>query len=114
MLTVFTRFYLFLAVAVLFEGTADLLFRKWGIARQAGTGSWMFFAFSLAVYVIGSVSWGLSLQYQAVSRGIIAFAVLNVLMVAAAGVWLFGEHLSTVNRIGIVLGTLSLVLVEWH
>jgi uncharacterized membrane protein len=110
----FTRFYSLLAIAVLFEGTADLLFRKWGIDRQAGRGSWMFFAISLGIYVIGSVSWGLSLQFQEVSRGIVAFAVLNVLMVAAAGVWLFGEHLSTVNRIGILLGTLSLVLVEWH
>jgi multidrug transporter EmrE-like cation transporter len=69
---------------------------------------------TLALYMVGSICWGLSLQFQGVSRGIIAFAVLNVLMVAVAGIWLFGEHLSTINRIGVLLGVFSLVLVEWQ
>ena len=109
-----SRFYSFLAFAVLLEGTADLLFRKWGLQRQRGGGTWVFFVLTFALYATGSLCWGLSLQYQAVSRAIIAFAVLNVLMVAVAGVWLYGEHLSTVNRIGLLLGTCSLVLIQWE
>src|SRR3954447_9153173 len=108
------RFYGFLGLAVLLEATADLLFRKWGIERQAGAGSWSFFALSLCIYMAGAVCWGLSLQFEAVLRGIIAFAVLNVVMVAVAGVWLYEEHLSTINRIGILLGAGSLILVEWR
>ena len=107
-------FYAYLAGAVLLEGTADLLFRRWGIAREMGGGTWIVFLLSLCIYTAGAVCWGLSLQFRAVSRGIVAFAVLNVLMVAVAGVWLYGEHLSTTNRIGILLGVCSLVLVEWR
>lgn len=103
-----------LICAVVLEGTADLLFRKWGIARHAGAGSWMFFLMSLGIYMSGAVLWGLSLQFQAVSRGIIAFMVLNVLIVAVAGALLFGERLSVINGVGIVLGACSLVLVEWQ
>jgi len=107
------RFHALLLLAVLLEGTADCLFRKWGLARQNGEGTWMFFLVTLGIYMAGAICWGLSLQFQAVSRAIIGFAVLNVVMVVFAGVWLYGEHLSTANRIGIVLGLCSLVLVEW-
>jgi multidrug transporter EmrE-like cation transporter len=105
-------FYAFLVLAVVLEGSADLLLRKWGLDRAAGGGRWVFFALSLAVYMGGAVCWGLSLQYREVSRGIVAFAVLNVLAVAVAGVFLYGEELSPVNRVGIALGLCSLVLVE--
>jgi multidrug transporter EmrE-like cation transporter len=105
-------FYAFLLLAVLLEGTADLLLRKWGLERGAGGGRWAFFALSLTVYMGGAVCWGLSLQYREVSRAIVGFAVLNVLAVAAAGVLLYGEELSLVNRLGILLGFCSLVLVE--
>src|SRR5690349_18364577 len=100
---VMIRFYGFLVLGVLLEGTADLLFRKWGIERSAGAGNWNFFLMSLAIYAAGAVCWGLSLQFREVSRGIVTFMVLNVVMVAAAGVWLYGERISTVNRIGILL-----------
>jgi multidrug transporter EmrE-like cation transporter len=105
-------FYAFLLLAVVLEGAADLLLRKWGLERATGGGRWAFFALSLAVYMGGAVCWGLSLQYREVSRGIVAFAVLNVLAVAVAGVILYGEQLSLVNRAGIALGLCSLVLVE--
>lgn len=105
-------FYAFLVLAVVLEGAADLMLRQWGLERAAGGGRWGLFAVSLAIYMGGAVCWGLSLQYREVSRGIVAFAVLNVLAVAVAGVLLFGEELSLVNRVGIVLGLCSLVLVE--
>jgi drug/metabolite transporter (DMT)-like permease len=108
------RFHALLLLAVVLEGTADLLFRKWGIARQNGAAPWLFFILSLGIYTAGATCWGLSLQYQAVSRAIVGFLVLNVLMVVFAGVWLYGEHLSTTNRVGIVLGVCSLILVEWE
>ena len=62
---------------------------------------------------VGSIVLGPFTSIPTVSRAIVAFAVLNVVMVAVAGVLLFGEHLSWVNRLGIVLAVLSLVLVEW-
>jgi multidrug transporter EmrE-like cation transporter len=106
-------FYILIVLGVLLEGSADLLFRKWGLERQQGLGSWVFFTAALLIYMSGALCWGLSLQFRAVSRAIVAFAVLNVVMVAVAGVLLFNEHLSWVNRLGIALAVLSLILVEW-
>lgn len=107
-------FYGLLLLAVLLEGTADILFRKWGLDRQKGTAHWLMFAFSMAVYMSGAACWGLSLQFKDVSRAIVGFAVLNVVIVAIAGLVVFGEQLSFINRLGIVLGTASLIMVEWR
>jgi drug/metabolite transporter (DMT)-like permease len=107
-------FYGFLLLAVLLEGTADLMFRKWGLDRQKGSAHWLMFAFSMAVYMSGAACWGLSLQFKDVSRAIVGFAVLNVVIVAFAGLVVFGEQLSFVNRLGIVMGMASLIMVEWR
>lgn len=106
-------FYVLLLLAVVLEGSSDLLFRQWGLERQKGAGQWGFFLFALAIYMMGATCWGLSLQFREVSRAIVAFAVLNTLMVAVAGVFFFGEKLTIINRIGILLGGISLIMVEW-
>jgi multidrug transporter EmrE-like cation transporter len=101
------KFYALLMFAVILESGADVLFRKCGLA----TNTPLFLA-ALAVYVVGGACWGLSLQYREVSRGIIVFAMLNVMVVTVAGVLLFDEQLSFTNKLGILCGLGSLILIE--
>lgn len=101
------KFYVLLAVAVLLESSADMLFRKSGISSNMPL-----YLFGLAVYVIGGACWGLSLQYREVSRGIIVFAMLNIIVVTVAGVLLFDEQLTLTNKLGILAGLCSVALIE--
>lgn len=101
------KFYALLLCAVVLESSADVVFRKCGL-----TGNTPLFLGALAVYVIGGACWGMSLQYREVSRGIIVFAMLNIIVVTVAGVLLFDEQLSFTNKLGILAGLASLVLIE--
>jgi multidrug transporter EmrE-like cation transporter len=101
------KFYAFLLFAVVLEGSADVLFRRWGLSGGGSS-----FMFALAIYVIGGACWGLSLQFREVSRGIIVFAMLNVIVVTVAGVLLFDEKLTFANKLGILAGMGSIVLIE--
>lgn len=56
----------------------------------------------------GAICWGLSLQFLEVLRAIIAFFVLNTLMVVV----IFGEKLTIINRSGILVGGIALTMVE--
>jgi multidrug transporter EmrE-like cation transporter len=102
-----TKFYALLVVAVVLESSADMLFRKSGLSSNTPL-----FLFALAVYVIGGACWGLSLQYREVSKGIMVFAMLNIMVVTVAGVLLFDEQLTLTNKLGILAGLGSVALIE--
>lgn len=103
------KFHALLLCAVVLESSADVLFRKYGMAAQTNT---LLFAGALAIYVIGGACWGLSLQYREVSRGIMVFAMLNIMVVTVAGVLLFDEQLTLTNKLGILAGLGSVALIE--
>jgi len=64
------------------------------------------------IYFIGSVFWAISLKYEYLSKAISVFAVLNLIIVVLVGVLYFKEDLSLINKIGIGLGILSVILIE--
>jgi multidrug transporter EmrE-like cation transporter len=99
--------YSLLLAAVLGEVTGDLLFRKWGIEKK-----WTVFVAAIVIYNIATLMWGFSLQYIQVSTGIIILGVLNVVLVVIGGLVFFGEKLSTVQIVGVVLGIASLTLLS--
>jgi multidrug transporter EmrE-like cation transporter len=101
------KFYALLLCAVVLESSADMLFRKSGLADNTPL-----FLGALAIYVIGGACWGMSLQYREVSRGIIVFAMLNIIVVSVAGVLLFDEQLTTTNKLGILAALGSVALIE--
>lgn len=46
-------------------------------------------------------------------EGIVSvFTTLNLIAIVLAGVFIFKEDLSVLNKIGIILGVLSLLLIE--
>jgi len=102
--------YLFLALvsaAVALEVIADILFKKWSLGGKS-----LLLAFGLAIYFIGTGIWAYSLKYEHLSKAITVFTVLNLIFVVLAGVFLFNEQLSLLNKIGILLGVASVILIQ--
>jgi multidrug transporter EmrE-like cation transporter len=96
---------IFLAVALEIGG--DIFFKKWSLANS----NTMLYI-GLTVYFLGSIFWALSLKYETLSKAISVFTILNLVIVAAVGVLYFKEDLTVINKLGIALGILSIILVE--
>jgi len=100
-------FLLLIAVAVVFEIVADVLLKRWAIANR-----WPILAVGLFLYFVGTVFWAFSLRYEHLSRAIVVFTVVNLVVITFVGVLLFQEKLTLWNKIGIGLGTVSVLLLE--
>ena len=100
-------FFGLIALAVVLEVFGDIFFKKWSI-----DGKNIILYIGLAVYFIGSIFWAISLKYEVISKAISVFTVLNLVIVALVGMLYFHESISTINKIGIGLGVVSVFLVE--
>lgn len=100
-------FYIFIFLAVLLEMAGDIFLKKW-----VGDNRNIVLIIGLAVYFLGTIFWALSLRHEYLSKAISIFTVLNLVVVALVGVLYFKEHLSCINKVGIVLGVLSVILLE--
>ncbi len=100
-------FFGLIGLAVLLEVTADIFFKKWALGNRN-----VLLLAGLIFYFIGTVFWAFSLKYDLLSRAVSIFTILNLIVVVLVGVLVFNEHLSLMNKIGIGLGVLSVVLME--
>lgn len=66
----------------------------------------------VGLYMIGTVIWAYSLKFEYLSKAIIIFAVVNIIVVVLAGVFIFSEDLSLLNKIGILFGIISVILIQ--
>jgi multidrug transporter EmrE-like cation transporter len=94
-------------LAVFLEVIADILFMKWSVDHKN-----ILFAVGMVIYTIGTVFWAISLKYDYLSRAISVFTILNLIIITLAGVLIFKEDLSNINKIGIALGIISVILIE--
>ena len=94
-------------IAVFFEAVADILFKEWSIDNKT-----FYLIAGLAIYFISTVGWAYSLKHNLLSKAITIFTVLNLLLVLLAGYFIFNERLSTPNKIGVVLGVVSVILLQ--
>lgn len=94
-------------LAVALEVVADVLFKQWALENR----NFLFFA-GVAVYLIGTIFWAFSLRYEFLSKAGAVFTLLNLILLVLAGVIFFKEDLTILNKIGIVLGIVSIVLIE--
>ena len=100
-------FLVFVSVAALIESFADALFEKWSIV-----GKNYFLIGGLVIYAASSALWAYSLKYQTLSKGIVIFNVINILLGILIGVLYFKEALSAFNVVGIVFGIVSVILLS--
>lgn len=102
-----TIFLLLISLAVLLEVAGDILFKKWAIENRQ-----LLLLVGLIVYFVGTIAWAFSLKYDYISKAISILSVLNLVIIVLVGVLFFNEQLSLPNKIGIVFGVLSVVLLE--
>lgn len=105
--TVKLIFFSLIALAVVFEVAGDIFFKKWSLGGKS-----ILLAAGLLVYFIGTVFWAISLKYEYLSKAISVFMVLNLVIVVLVGIIYFKEDLSLVNKLGIGLAALSIILIE--
>lgn len=100
-------FLLFILFATALEVSADILFKKWALGGRG-----LIFFLGLGMYSIGTVFWGFSLKYEFLSKAISVFTVLNMLIIVLVGAIFFNENLTLANKLGILIGLASLILVQ--
>ena len=100
-------FFILILVAVLLEVLADVFFKKWALENKN-----ILLYVGLLIYFVGTISWAASLRYEYLSKAIAVFTVLNLIIAVLAGVILFKEDLSLINKVGILLGVLSVIMIE--
>lgn len=100
-------FFGLIVVAVVLEIAADIMFKKWAIDSK-----FHILAVGLTVYFIGTILWAFSLKYEHLSTAISIFTIVNLIVMVLVGMLYFKEDLSLINKIGIGLGILSVLLLE--
>ncbi|MBI5913117.1 EamA family transporter [Candidatus Azambacteria bacterium] len=100
-------FLLLITLAVALEVFSDVLFKKWAIENRS-----YLLVLGLVIYMIGTTFWAYSLRYGHLSKAISIFAVLNLIILVLVGVLFFKEDLSVINKVGIALGVISVILIE--
>lgn len=100
-------FLLLIGAAVAFEVIADVLFKASHLQGKA-----VLLYLGVGLYTIGTVIWAYSLRYDYLSKAISIFTVLNLIAVILAGVLIFNEDLSMINKAGIGLGIISVILMQ--
>ena len=96
-----------IAGAVLLEVIADVIFKYWSISSKG-----FLITVGIIVYSIGTVMWAYSLKFGDLSKLVTVFTVLNLVAVVLVGFFLFKEEVSLINMIGILLGVISVILIQ--
>jgi multidrug transporter EmrE-like cation transporter len=97
----------YILLGVVLEAIGDVVLKKWAMAQQN-----ILLVSGLLLYFIGAIFWAFSLKYELLSKSISIFTILNLIVVALLGVFLFQEKLTLVNKAGILLGIVSVILIE--
>ena len=100
-------FFGLIALAVALEVVGDIFFKKWYIDNKN-----ILLYVGLLIYFVGTIFWAISLKYEPMSKAISVFTILNLVIIVFVGVIYFKENLSPINKVGIVLGILSIILIE--
>lgn len=96
-----------IGVASALEVIADIFLKKWSIENNI-----ILLVIGLMFYFIGTVFWAISLKHDFLSRAISIFTIFNFCAVVVVGLVVFKEDISLVNKIGIGIGIISVILIE--
>lgn len=100
-------FFVLIIAATALEILADIFFKQWADLNR----TWLLIL-GLALYSAGTVFWAFSLRQETLSRAISIFTLTNLIIITLVGVYFFKEDLSLLNKVGILLGIASIVLIE--
>lgn len=97
---------LILAVALLEIG-GDILFKEWVIRNDA-----LFIILGVILYMLATIVWAFSLKFQNLSRAVVIFAVLTLIVGVLVGVFIYKEDMTVLQIVGVICGLASIVLLE--
>lgn len=66
----------------------------------------------ILAYTAATLFWAFSLKYQSLSKAMVIFAVLTLIVGILVGVFFYKEELSALNIVGIVIGLTSIIFLE--
>ena len=98
---------LFLLLLVLFEGIADIFSKEWSL-----NGHWRWWVCAISAYIIANIFWLVALRKGAgLARGATLFFLASTIIAVLIGIIWYQETLTQKEMFGIVLGTISLILI---
>jgi multidrug transporter EmrE-like cation transporter len=100
-------FWVLIIIAASFEAIGDIFFKKWTLENK----NWILIV-GFIIYFISTAIWAISLKYEYLSKAISILTIINLIVVVLVGMLYFNEDLSLTNKIGIVLGIISVALIE--
>lgn len=100
-------FLILISFAALTEAIGDIILKQWTI-----NGKNLTFILGFIVYICSTFIWALSLRHEYLSKAISVITVLNLIIVVLVGILYFKEDLTMINKVGIVLGVISVILIE--
>ena len=100
-------FFTLIGIGVALEVIGDVYFKRWALENKTAL-----LIIGLTVYFAGAAFWAFSLKHELLSKAVSIFTILNLVVVVLVGVLVFKEDLSLVNKIGIALGIVSIILIE--
>jgi multidrug transporter EmrE-like cation transporter len=102
--------YIFVGLMILVaivETIGDILFKFWAIKEKN-----IFLVIGVVLYMIATIIFAFSLKYEALSKAISIFSILTIILVVLAGFFIFKENITYLQKIGILLGIIGIVLIE--
>jgi drug/metabolite transporter (DMT)-like permease len=94
-------------VGSVIEAFADIFFKVW---NDKG-GNYLVVA-GIVLYLIGTGCWVTSLKYETFTKSGVVFLLLNIILLSLTGLFFFKDELSTINKIGIFVGIVSIIMIE--
>ncbi|HLD31772.1 MAG TPA: SMR family transporter [Patescibacteria group bacterium] len=105
--TLKTAFFFLIILAAIFEASGDIILKKWATDQKQ-----FLFVLGIITYLAATVIWAFSLKYEFLSKAISVITILNLIIVVLVGVLYFKEDLSIINKLGIGLGIISVILIQ--
>jgi len=100
-------FWIFIVLGTFLESVGDVAFRYATVVNKE-----IYRHLGYIIYILGSGCWAISLKYHELTKGLVVFIAVNVLMVAVASRYIFAEHLNLNQMIGIILVLAGIFFVE--
>jgi drug/metabolite transporter (DMT)-like permease len=100
-------FWIFISLGAGLEVAGDVFFKKWSTENRP-----ILIWSGYFVYSIGGLFWAYSLKYEMLSKAVSIFIIVNLVIAVLVGTIFFKENLSAVAKLGILLGIISIVLIE--
>lgn len=95
---------------ILLESVADIFAKEYSLK-----GYWYFWLAAIAGYIIANIFWLWGIRSgSGLARGAIIFSVGSAILAIVLGVYFYQEETNKFQIIGMVLGTLALILIFWE